>query len=144
MEGRAMRRHSIAVALMVLPALSFPAAAWDRGRVKTFAVLPDGSSGPEGLEVDSAGNAYVTTFGFTASGSASGPGQLFVFDEDRRLLRQGSVAGSSTHLLGLRFHPITRARPVVRFGGGKVLGGGPHTGASGVVPTRPALPHPRL
>src|SRR5260370_28861115 len=107
MEGRAMRRHSIAVALMVLPALSFPAAAWDRGRVGTFAVLPDGSSGPEGLEVDSAGNAYVTTFGFTASGSASGPGQLFVFDEEGRLVRQASGAGSSTPPLRLPLPPIT-------------------------------------
>ncbi len=139
-----MRRHSIAVALMVLPALSFPAAAWDRGRVKTFAVLPDGSSGPEGLEVDSAGNAYVTTFGFTASGSASGPGQLFVFDEDGRLLRQVSVAGSSTHLLGLRFHPATGALLVIDFGGGKVLGVDPHTGASVVFMSLPALPHPSL
>src|SRR5260370_10855414 len=139
-----MRRYWMASALTVLLALPFPASAWDRGQVKTFAVLPDGSSGPGGLEVDSAGNAYVTTFGFTASGSASGPGQLFMFDEDGRLVRQVSVAGSSTHLLGLRFHPTTGALLVIDFGGGKVLDVDPHTGASSGFMTLPALPHPGL
>jgi sugar lactone lactonase YvrE len=110
--------------------------------VSTFAVLPDGSSGPEGLEVDSAGNVYVTTFGFTASGSASGSGQLFVFDEHGGLLRQVSVAGSSPHLLGLRFHPATGALLVIDFGGGKVLDVDSHTGAAVVFMTLPALPHP--
>lgn len=141
-----MRRssHWIAFGLMVLLALAFPAGAWDRGGVRTFAVLPDGSSGPEGLEVDSAGNAYVTTFGFTASGSASGPGQLFVFDAAGRLVRQVSVAGSSPHLLGLRFHPMTGAFLVIDFGGGVVFDVNQRTGAAVVFMTLPALPHPGL
>jgi sugar lactone lactonase YvrE len=118
------------------------AEAWDRGAVKTFAVLPDGSSGPEGLEVDSAGNVYATTFGFTATGAATGLGQLFVFDARGRLLRQLSVVGSSPHLLGLRFHPMTGALLVNDFGAGQVLEVNPHTGASRPFMTLPTLPHP--
>jgi sugar lactone lactonase YvrE len=118
------------------------AGAWDRGEVKTFAVLPEGSAGPEGLEVDSAGNVYATTFGFTSAGPTTGAGQLFVFDAHGRLQRQLSVAGSSPHLLGLRFHPITGALLVNDFGAGQVLEVNPHTGASTVFMTLPALPHP--
>ena len=129
----------VSSALLVMP---LQAAAWDRGQVKTFAVLPDGSSGPEGLEVDRAGNVYVTAFGFTATGSASGEGQLFVFDAHGRLLRQLSVVGSSPHLLGLRFHPDTGALLVNDFGSGAVLEVNPHTGASTIFMTLPALPHP--
>ena len=120
------------------------ARAWDRGRVQTFAVLPPGSSGPEGLEVDSSGQVYVTTFGFTAGGEAAPPGQLFVFNERGRLLRQLGIAGSSAHLLGLRFHPITGALLVIDFGSQKVLDVNPSTGASSVFMTLPALPHPDI
>jgi len=73
--------------------------------VEIFAVLPAGSSGPEGIEVGPDGKVYVTAFGFTSSGAASGEGQLFVFDAGGRLLRQVPIAGSSPHLLGLPFHP---------------------------------------
>jgi sugar lactone lactonase YvrE len=133
-----------AFVFVVVLALSLQAGAWNRGEVETFAVLPAGSSGPEGLEVDSSGNAYVTTFGFTARGEAPGPGQLFVFDPDGRLLRQVSIARSSAHLLGLRFHPMTGALLVIDFGGGKVLDVNPRTGASELFMTLPALPHPEL
>src|SRR5713101_1018932 len=89
-EVLTMRRPSsvIVFALVLLLGLPLQAGPFRRGHVKVFAVLPDGSSGPEGLEVDSAGNVYVTTFGFTAKGSASGPGQLFVFNANGVLLRQ--------------------------------------------------------
>jgi DNA-binding beta-propeller fold protein YncE len=140
-----MRRASpvIAFVLVVLLGLSLQAAPFRRGHVKVFAVLPAGSSGPEGLEVDSAGNAYVTSFGFTATGPASGPGQLFVFNGNGELLRQLSIAGSSTHLLGLRFHPTTEALLVCDFGAGQVLNVNPQTGASSVFMTLPVpLPHP--
>ena len=40
--------------------------------MEIFAVLPAGSSGPEGIEVGSDGKVYVTTFGFTSAGVASG------------------------------------------------------------------------
>jgi len=126
-------------ALVMLP----PAArAWDRGEVKTFAVLPAGSSGPEGLEVDASGNVYATGFGFTATGAVSGEGQIWVYDRKGRLLRQLSVQGSSPHLLGLRFHPQTGALLVNDFGAGQVLSVNPHTGAASVFMTLPAtLPH---
>ena len=129
----------VSLILMLLPR---QAQAWDRGAVKTFAVLPEGSSGPEGLEVGADGNVYVTTFGFTAAGPATGEGQLFVFDRHGRLLRQLSIAGSSPHLLGVRFHPMTGALLVNDFGAGQVLEVNPHTGASTVFMTLPALTHP--
>src|SRR6202022_3326325 len=109
-----MRRLiGIVFALATLLAVPREAEAWNREEVRIFAVLPDGSSGPEGLEVDSSGNVYVTTFGFTAKGEAPGPGQLFVFNARGRLLRQVSIAGASAHLLGLRFHPNTGALLVI-------------------------------
>jgi sugar lactone lactonase YvrE len=134
-------RYTRTLALGILLGLPFRAGAWDRGQVTTFAVLPAGSSGPEGLEVDSAGNAYVTTFGFTAAGAVSGSGQLFVFDPAGALVRQVSIAGSTAHLLGLRFHPRTGALLVIDFGGAKVLDVDPVTGSSNVFMTLPALPH---
>jgi DNA-binding beta-propeller fold protein YncE len=95
--------------------------------------------------VDAAGRVYVATFGFTSSGSASGLGQLFVFDRNGALLRQVSIAGSSPHLLGLRFHPVTGALLVVDFGNSQVLNVDPLTGASTVFMTLPSpLPHPAL
>ena len=118
--------------------------AWDRGRARVFATLPAGASGPEGLEVDANGHVYVTTVGFTSSGSASGPGQLYVFDDDGRLLRQVSVAGSSAHLLGLAFHPGTGALLAVDFGNAQVLEVDPKTGAATAFMTLPPLPHPSL
>ena len=118
-----------------------PAQAWDRGNVDLFAVLPPGSTGPEGLAVGPDGNVYVATFGFNAAGPVSGPGQLYVFGDNGKLVRQLSVAGSSSHLLGIGFHPTTHALLVIDFGNAKVLIVDPKTGASSVfmtVPTPPA------
>jgi sugar lactone lactonase YvrE len=138
-----MNRLIPMAALVLSAAAPFAAHAFDRGEVHTFAVLPPGSSGPEGLEVDRQGNAFVTTFGFTASGSASGPGQLFVFDPGGKLIRQVSIAGSSPHLLGVALHPSTNALLVVDFGNGVILNVNPKTGASTVFMTLPTpLPHP--
>jgi sugar lactone lactonase YvrE len=140
-----MRRTRGAVSLLSvgLLLLAAPAHAWDRGRVRTFAVLPPGSSGPEGLEIGPRGHVYVTGFGFTAAGSATGDGQLTVFDEKGRLLRQVPVHPSSPHLLGLAFHPHTGVLLVNDFGAGQVLAVNPRTGDAQPFITLPAaLPHP--
>ena len=48
-----------------------PAAAWNRGDVETFAVLPNGAPKIEGLTVRDDGNVYVSTFDPTATLPAS-------------------------------------------------------------------------
>ena len=50
-------------------------------------------------------------------------------------MRQVSIAGSTAHLLGLRFHPRIRALLVIDFGGAKVFDVDPVTGASTVFMT---------
>ncbi len=135
------------LALLILPA---QAAAWIRTPAATFATLPAGSGGPEGITADAEGNIYASSFGFTAAGSVSGPGQVFVFDQSGRLLRQlslliGGTTPSSPHLLGLRFHPTTGALLVLDFGARQVLKVDPFTGVSTVFMTLPTtLPHPAL
>ncbi len=122
------------LAAALLTAVPPTARAWTRERATTFATLPAGAAGPEGIEVDGAGNAYVATFG-----SGSGEGQLYVFGNDGHLVRQVSVAGSTPSLLGLAFHPTTGKLLVIDFGGAKVLDVDPVTGASTVFMT-PAQP----
>ena len=140
-----VRISLIALALVVVTAVPVRANAWARGRARIFATLPSGATGPEGLEVDANGRVYVATFGFTTSGPASGLGQLYVFDDNGHLLRQVSIAGSSPHLLGLRFHPISGKLLVIDFGGAQVLDVDPSTGSSSVFMTLPSpLPHPAL
>jgi len=134
-----MRRlkRATPLVLLILAFLPLQVGAWTRNPATLFASLPAGASGPEGIEVDSAGNVYVTTFGFTASGSVIGPGQLIVFDSSGALLRQLNVAGSSPHLLGLAFHPNTGDLLLIDFGSAKVLRVDPFTGASEVFMTLP-------
>ena len=112
---------------------SFGAAAWDRGAVEKFATLPAGQANPEGLTVDKHGNVYVTTFAVTAP--AGTPGQLFVFDTSGNLKRQVSIAGSSSFLLGLAFHPQTNDLLVIDFGNKQVLRVNPNSGGSSVFMT---------
>lgn len=139
---RGTRRTSLLLSIALF-LLAGSAHAWDRGRVRTFAVMPPGSSGPEGLEVGPRGHVYVTGFGFTAAGSATGEGQLTVFDEKGRLLRQVPVHPSSPHLLGLAFHPHSGVLLVNDFGAGQVLAVNPRTGEAQPFITLPAvLPHP--
>ncbi len=115
--------------------LPLDAAAWDRGRVERFASLPEGSPNPEGITTDQNGDVYVPGFAPTAP---SGPGKLFVFDEDGDLLRALDVTGSSPALLGLAFHPTNRLPNgrrqllVIDFGAGNVLSVDPMTGAATV------------
>src|SRR5215470_11579070 len=104
----------------------------NRAAAEIFAILPDGSTGPEGLTVGADGNVYIATFGFNQNGAVSGSGQLFVFSPEGHLLRHVGISGSSPHVVGLAFHPLTGALLVIDFGAGKVLNVNPITGASSV------------
>jgi sugar lactone lactonase YvrE len=132
MRGQWMSRTALALMLAVG---SSPAVAFDRGHAETFAVLPPGSTGPEGLTVGPDGNVYVTTFGFNAQGPASGPSHLFVFSPDGKLIRNVPIAGSSPHTLGLAFNPVTGALIVLDFGAGTALKVNPVSGMSTVFMT---------
>jgi sugar lactone lactonase YvrE len=125
------------LAALLLLALAAPsgAHAWDRGQVTTFATLPPGAAHPEGITVDAKGNVYVTTF--AVGGTPSGVGQMFVYDARGRLLRTVNVAGSSTLLLDLAFHPRTNDLLVIDFGRQQVLSVNPVNGKSKVFTTIP-------
>ncbi|HEV2732190.1 MAG TPA: SMP-30/gluconolactonase/LRE family protein [Terriglobales bacterium] len=132
--------QTIMISLVLLASLGAapPALAQrdaDRPHAEIFAVLPDGSTGPEGLTVGADGDVYVATFGFNENGAVNGPGQLFVFNAEGHLLRQVSVAGSTAHLLGLAFHPHTGDLLVIDFGAGNVLNVNPVTGTASVFMT---------
>jgi sugar lactone lactonase YvrE len=135
----------LVVGLILLAGVPQRASAWQRERAEIFAILPEGSSGPEGLEVGANGDVYVTTFGFQSAGPVTGSGQLFVYDQRGRLIRQVTIVGSTSHLLGLRFHPLTGALLVIDFQGGKVLNVDPVTGNATAFMTLPSpLPHPEI
>ena len=123
---RPVRRILIAVLLVAL--LAPPAHAWFRTPATRFASLPPGAAHPEGITADAHGNLYVTTF--AVEGTSSGTGQIFVFGKHGRLVRQVNVAGSSTLLLDLAFHPHSGALLVIDFGSSKVLKVDPVSGAS--------------
>src|SRR5262249_22124271 len=122
---------SIAAVLM----LAQPAAAFDRGKAEVFATLPDAATEPEGLVVAPNGDVYVATFGVNSTGGVPGPGKVYVFNDNGKLLRTLTVAGSTANLLGIGFHPTTHAFLVIDFGAAKVLNVDPHTGLSSVFMT---------
>jgi len=116
----------------------FNAAAWDRGDVETFATLPAGDANPEGIAADKKGNLYVTTFRPTAP--AGTPGRLIVFNRNGQLVRAVDIAGSSSALLGLAFHPTSGKLLVLDLGKSQALSVNPVTGAASVFTTVPADP----
>ena len=120
---------SLAFVLLAGLLLAPQATAWDRGTVQRFATLPAGAPNPEGITVDRHGDVYVTGFDPTLK---TPPGKVFVFDDDGHLQRVLAVAGSSSALLGLAFHPATHELLVIDFGAGNVLSVNPHTGAASV------------
>src|SRR5262249_49681535 len=120
------------VSSSLVVSMATPASAWDRGNVQTFAVLPQGAPKVEGLTVGDDGNVYVSTF------DPSGPkvsSQLFVFNDNGKLLNQVTIAGSSNATLGLGFNPITRQLLVIDFGASQVLSVNPNNGHSSVFMT---------
>jgi len=125
-------RHAGAFILTCLLLCPLNAAAWERGDVEQFARLPAGNANPEGLAVDPHGNLYATTFAPNAAGQL---GRLFVFNPHGDLLRQVSIAGSSSALLGLGFHPQTGALLVIDLGKAQVLKVDPANGNSSVFAT---------
>jgi hypothetical protein len=129
-----MKRLHLALlsALVMFALLPLSAAAWIRSPATTFGTLPAGATPPEGITADAAGNIYVTTFGFPASGPTTTSGQLIVFDHSGRVIRQVVIAGASPHLLGLAFNPTTSDLLVLDFGAAKVLKVNPVSGASTV------------
>jgi sugar lactone lactonase YvrE len=132
-----MRKPCIKATALVLLLIGhvMPAVASDRQHAEIFAVLPAGSSGPEGLTVGPDGNVYVTTFGFNAQGQVPGPSRLLVFRPDGQLIRNVAISGATSHTLGLGFNPVTGNLIVLDFGAGKALKVNPVTGASSVFMT---------
>lgn len=112
-----------------------PVNALEHGSAELFAVLPEGSTGPEGLTVGPDGNVYVTTFGFGSSGPVSTPARLLVYAPDGTLLRNVSVANASPHLIGLAFNPLTKDLIVLDFINKVALKVDPVTGASSLFMT---------
>jgi sugar lactone lactonase YvrE len=139
-----------ALGLMVGVLAAAPASAWKRGDVDVLAVLPDlvhqpqsgTKSSVEGLTVGPDGNIYVTSFGFNTQGGTSGPANLFVISPNGKIVRQLTIQGSSPHMLGLAFTPVTPQKLLVLdFGAGKVLNVDPNTGTSNVFMVAPVLPN---
>ncbi len=114
-------------------AIATPAAAWERGSVQTFAVLPSDVPMMEGLTVGPDGNVYVSTFNPTGSA----PSRLLTFNSYGKLLENVEIKGSSSAMLGLAFRPGTDSLLVIDFGNPQVLTVDPETGDSSVCITLP-------
>jgi SMP-30/Gluconolactonase/LRE-like region len=111
-----------------------PAAAWDRGSVETFALIPSGFPMVEGLAVGPDGLVYSPTFNPTGSP----PSQLFTFNPDGTLKQSVPIQGSSQAMLGLEVIPgTTNALLVLDFGAGQVLAVNPTNGNASVCITLP-------
>ncbi|CAN7730386.1 NHL repeat-containing protein [Variovorax sp. LjRoot290] len=118
---------------LVLLATPLAANAWERGKVETFATLPQGEAHPEGITTDREGNVYVVTV--AANKPRTSEGTLLVFDPQGKHLRSVGIKGSGRLLLDVAFHPQTGKLLVVDYGAGKVLSVDHMSGASSVFMT---------
>ena len=130
-----------ALGLMIGVLAAAPANAWKRGPVQVLAVLPDVTPGVkssvEGLTVGPDGNIYVPTFGFNTTGGISGNAVLFVISPNGKVVRQVTIQGSSSHMLGLAFNPVNGFLLICDFGAGVLLHVDPVSGGSSPFMTIP-------
>ena len=117
------KRFGLATLACVGLAIAFtaPAAAWKRGAVQTFALT--GDQMVEGLAVGPDGKVYSPTFHLSSGVPVPGENsKLFTFDPQGHLLKQVTITGSSSAMLGLEVMPgTTNALLVIDFGAGQVL-----------------------
>ena len=134
MNGK--KRFGLATLACVSLAIAFsaPAAAWKRGAVQTFALVPTGGQQVlvEGLAVGPDGKVYSPTFHLCSGAPCSDEkSKLFTFDPQGRLLKQVTIAESSSAMLGLAVIPgTTNALLVIDFGAGQVLSVDPNNGST--------------
>jgi len=122
------------------------ALAWDRGKVETFAVLPDYAPGvpesAEGLDVGLDGNIYVPSGGFNASGFVPGPAKLWVFNPDGDLIRTTVLTGTVPPVLGIAFDPVSGLGFIADLGNGSVYTWNSVTNVTKLVQTLPGSAGP--
>jgi sugar lactone lactonase YvrE len=106
--------------------LLLSSVAWDRKHAVTFATLPAPRANPEGITLDRAGNVFVADFEV----QGNPPGHVVAFNREGRFLRDLSIAGSSSMLLGIAFQQSTGKLLVIDFGNGQVLSVDPVSGAA--------------
>src|SRR6516165_4564837 len=135
MGGRFMTILKFAAAALGLTLLAtLPANAWKRGPVNVLVTLPFATGSVEGLTVGPEGNIYVPTFGFNANGAIAGSATLFVISPNNgKIVRQMTIAGSSSMILGLRFNPVNQHLIVLDFGAAKILDVNPNTGTNSLL-----------
>jgi sugar lactone lactonase YvrE len=121
-----------------------PALAWDRGKVETFAVLPDYAPGvpenAEGLDVGLDGNIYVPSGGFNADGFVPGPAKLWVFNPEGDLIRTVTLTGTQPPVLGIAFNPVNGLGFIADLGNGSVFTWNSATNTTTLAQSLPALP----
>jgi len=131
---------ALLVSSLIISAISAgSASAWERGKTKTFALLPETSAAAEGITKDAFNNIYVSTLSTTTPPQDPIPGQVHKFDLKGNLLSSITVTPSSGRLLDLAFHPTNEKLLILDMGAGQVLDVNPITGDAVVFSKIPDL-----